>query len=70
MSLGRDLPGSASATQQANPRPREGGRRAAGGGASRSGLRAQQMCLESAEAGVSTDPLKRTPGPGGQEELN
>lgn len=42
--------------------PREGGFPA--------GLRAGQMCLESAEAGVSTDPLKRTPGPCGQEELN
>lgn len=36
-----------------------------GRGASRSWLSARHICLESAEAGVSTDPLKRTPGAGG-----
>lgn len=66
MSVGRDLPGSASAAQQANPGPREGGRE----GDFPVGLSSGQMCLESAEAGISTDPLKCTPAASGQEELN
>lgn len=66
MSLGRDLPGSAS---QRNKRISG---HAKGGGEPQEGgfpVRAEQM-WKSVEAGVSTDPLKRTPGTRCQEELN
>lgn len=68
MSLGRDLPGSASAARNKRiPGHAKGGSGPREGGFP---VRAERICLERAEAGFSTDPLKRTPGVGGQEELN